>query len=68
MGEIIEVNFKTKKKVQKYVISKWKCVGCGHIGEHDSRKEDNPAFIKFEATHNCMCMDCASLVADAMKE
>lgn len=58
MGEVIEVNFKTGKRIQKYVCRKWSCVTCSAVYTYDSRKESNKKYIKF-TSGALLCEDCA---------
>ena len=67
MAEIIEVDFKKKKKLEKYVTKKWTCSTCNDINVYDSRKEDNVKYIQF-ANRSCVCKNCATAISDTVKD
>lgn len=69
MGDVIEVNFIKKQKVQKYTINKYLCGNCLKNFIRDSRKEDNPKFILFECGGgHGLCVECANKVKGALDE
>lgn len=60
--EIIHVDFKTKKRVEKYVVSTLICNVCKSLVKTDSRKKDNPQYIaldNWKKENACICKDCA---------
>ena len=70
MGEVIEVNFKEKKKIKKYVIKNYICLVCNQKFVNDSRlnEEENPSLISVGVRGYCVCKDCAVDVASVVKE
>ena len=62
MADIIEVNFRTRKKVEKYTILKSVCVVCFNSVVYDSRKgeDGNEPYIELsKGNGRCMCKACA---------
>lgn len=60
MGDIIEVNFKKKEKVQKYVLTKHICIICFNSVLYDSIREDNEPFIELNKSKGqCICKECS---------
>lgn len=70
MGDVIEVNFKTKQKVQKYTIVKSICIFCLRDVIYDSRKgEDNDPYIEISKNKGqSVCKDCAVRVKEVVDE
>lgn len=68
MGDVIEVNFRSKQKVQKYTIVKNICVVCFNNVIYDSRREDNEPYIETKAKGQCICKDCAVLIKEVVDE
>jgi hypothetical protein len=67
MADIIEVNFRTKKRIEKYTILKNVCVVCFNSVIYDSRREDNSPYIELEKNKgNCICKDCAVAIKEVV--
>lgn len=65
MGEVISFDFKEKKKIEKYVVTPWKCLVCKTAFQYDSRKdkENMPRIILREGTkqraEEAICKNCS---------
>lgn len=64
MSEVINVDFVGKRKIEKYVITRWVCVICKGAHEFDSRSESNAPRIIFheggpKRNEECICKNCA---------
>ena len=57
-AEVIEVNFRTKEKVQKYVVSRYVCFVCKQLFVVDSRNTPTP-LIKLGSKGDCICKQCS---------
>ncbi len=71
MGDVIVVNFKTKTKVEKYIISKHICVVCFKDVLYDSRKAEgeNEPYIQISKGKNqCICKNCAVSIKEVVDE
>lgn len=69
MGEVVEVDFKKKKVVKKYTITKNLCAVCGHMIVNDSRKEDNTPYIPLSYSKGtCICKGCAVELSTLVKQ
>lgn len=71
MGEVIEVNFKTKKKVEKYTILKNLCVVCHNTVVYDSRKgeDGNEPYIELsKGNGSCICKACSVAIKGVVDE
>lgn len=67
MADIIEVNFRTKKKIEKYTILKNVCVVCFNSVIYDSRKENNVPYIEISKNKGqCICKDCAIAIKEVV--
>lgn len=67
MADIIEVNFRTKKKIEKYTILKNVCVVCFNSVIYDSRKEHNAPYIEISKNKGqCICKDCAIAIKEVV--
>lgn len=67
MADIIEVNFRTKKKIEKYTILKNVCVVCFNSVIYDSRKANNAPYIEISKNKGqCICKDCAIAVKEVV--
>lgn len=68
MTEVIAVDFKKKKKIEKYVIKELVCAGCLVLVSTDSRKKVNPPYIPLSGGKNqCLCKDCSVSIASLIK-
>lgn len=71
MADVIEVNFKTKKKVDKYTILKNICVVCFNSVIYDSRKgeNENEPYIQIsKGKGQCICKNCAVAIKEVVDE
>ena len=71
MGEVIEVNFRTKQKVQKYVVIKNICVVCFNTVIYDSRRgeTENEPYIEISKNKGqCLCKNCAVAIKEVVNE
>lgn len=69
MSEVIEVNFNTKARIQKYVVKEVFCVNCTKRIRYDSRLSENMPYIDFPKSKGfCLCKDCAVAVKDVVQE
>lgn len=69
MADVIEYNFKTRKKIQKYTVLKNICVLCCHTIVYDSRKENNEPYIDVSSAKcQCICKDCAVSIKEVVDE
>lgn len=67
MADIIEVNFRTKSKVEKYTILKNICVVCFSSVIYDSRREDNAPYIEIsKGKGQCICKDCSVSIKEVV--
>lgn len=69
MADIIEVNFRTKQKVEKYTILKNVCVVCYSSVIYDSRKEENDPYIELsKGNGQCICKQCSIQIKEVVDE
>lgn len=69
MGEVIEVNFKEKRVVEKYTITKKVCGLCGHMVTNDTRLTDNTPYVPLSYVKgHCVCKDCLVELATLVKQ
>lgn len=67
MGEVIEVDFQRRQKVEKYTVSKYLCGNCLNNFYRDTRKAENDKFILFECGGgHGLCAECANKVKEAL--
>lgn len=67
MADIIEVNFRTKKRIEKYTIVKNVCVVCFNPVIYDSRKVHNEPYIEIQKSKGqCICKDCAVAIKEVV--
>lgn len=71
--DIINVDFETKKKLERYVRVNWYCIVCYKMFEYDSRKEQNiQRIIVNDNLHfrneQCICQNCAVKIKDIVEE
>lgn len=65
MGEVISFDFKEKKKIEKYVITPWKCLVCRTAFKYDSRdgEKNMPRIILREGSlkraEESICKECS---------
>lgn len=60
--EIINVDFKTKKRIERYTTTTLLCNVCKSLVKIDSRKAVNPQYIALEnwkKENACICKACA---------
>lgn len=69
MADIIEVNFRKKKRIEKYTIIKNVCVVCFRGIIYDSRKQDNEEYIEVSKNNGqCVCKNCAIAIKELVDE
>lgn len=69
MGDIIEVNFRKKTRIQKYTVVKNICIVCFKNVIYDSRCEDNEPYIEVPKTKGqCICRDCAIAIKEVVDD
>ena len=69
MADIIEVNFRTKKRIEKYTILKNVCVVCFNPVIYDSRREDNEPYIEIsKGKGQCICKGCSISIKEVVDE
>lgn len=69
MAEIIEVDFRKKKRIEKYTILKNLCVVCFNSVIYDSRSEDNQPYIEIsKGKGQCICKDCSVSIKEVVDE
>lgn len=69
MADIIEVNFRTGKRIEKYTIIKNICVVCFNSVIYDSRKGENENSPYIEISKNkgqCICKDCSIAIKEVV--
>lgn len=65
MSTVIEVDFKNKRKIERYVITAWKCFICKNAFKNDSREpeKNTPRIVLREGTsqraEECICKNCS---------
>lgn len=69
MADVIEYNFNTKKRIQKYTVIKSVCAVCFKSVIYDSRKEENEVYIHIEKNKGfCICQKCAIAIKEVVDE
>ncbi len=67
MADVIEVDFRKKKKIEKYTIVKNVCVVCFNPVIYDSRKEDNEPYIEISRNKGqCICKACSIAIKEVV--
>lgn len=70
MGDVIAVDWKERKKIEKYTVHRHQCVMCFSLIVFDSRREYNEPYLEYpgpsKTTH--LCKHCALAVHDSVIE
>lgn len=70
MADVIEVDFRKKRKIEKYTVIKNVCTICYNLVIYDSRKgDDNEPYIELERKRGeCVCKQCAVAIKEVVDE
>ena len=71
MADVIEVDFRKRKKIEKYTILKNVCVVCFKDVIYDSRKEEdeNDPYIEIsKGKGHCICKACSVAIKEVVDE